>query len=214
MTYIAKDKNGIFTIKELNQMGYVGARKYAIKQGIPRTPHPKTSELTDRPVCSTDKCKNLRVPLNWHWTSGEPIYRTICQECHDHNTGAAYGLSSVAEVTAKNAGYASVADYSKASLEQRAADAGFTTVADYLNSNHKYRRFKKYCENTDGRLGYYCDYTKLLTAQLEVDHIDGNPKNNVETNLQTLCKMCHCYKTAMNKDYSTPGRKSPKLFNY
>ena len=31
----------------------------------------------------------------------------------------------------------------------------------------------------------------------EVDHIDGNPENNHEDNLQSLCKSCHSRKTAV-----------------
>lgn len=30
----------------------------------------------------------------------------------------------------------------------------------------------------------------------EVDHIDGNPKNNALENLQAFCKSCHSKKTA------------------
>ena len=48
----------------------------------------------------------------------------------------------------------------------------------------------------------------MILAQLEVDHIDGNPSNNDESNCQTLCGCCHTYKTMMNEDYKTPGRKS------
>jgi hypothetical protein len=69
-------------------------------------------------------------------------------------------------------------------------------------------RFKKlFCENKDGRLGYVCNFTMQIFSQLEVDHIDGDPYNNDLSNLQTLCCNCHRYKTMMNKDHRSPGRK-------
>jgi hypothetical protein len=86
---------------------------------------------------------------------------------------------------------------------------GFNSVQDYKNSKHPYRFARKdYCENLDGRLGYVCTTTIVINAQLEVDHIDGNPSNNEIENLQTLCGCCHTYKTAINKDYLTEGRKA------
>ena len=38
----------------------------------------------------------------------------------------------------------------------------------------------------------------------EVDHIDGNPENNREDNLQGLCKSCHSRKTAQERWHSRP----------
>ena len=77
----------------------------------------------------------------------------------------------------------------------------------------QYKVFRKdYCENIDGRLGFIC--TTTITdvipkeCQLDADHIDGNPSNNVAENIQTLCKCCHAVKTHLNKDYLSEGRKS------
>jgi len=50
----------------------------------------------------------------------------------------------------------------------------------------------------------------LFVGMLDVDHIDGNPKNNDKSNAQTLCKCCHAYKTIKFKDYSSPGRGALK----
>jgi len=69
---------------------------------------------------------------------------------------------------------------------------------------------KDYCENVDGRLGYKCTTTIVYRGQLEVDHIDGNPYNHSEENLQTLCNCCHTYKTHISGDRETPGRKTLK----
>jgi len=66
---------------------------------------------------------------------------------------------------------------------------------------------KDYCENRDGRLGFVCDATIRYHGQLEEDHIDGNPTNDDPANKQTLCGLCHPYKTWKNKDGQTLGRK-------
>jgi len=66
---------------------------------------------------------------------------------------------------------------------------------------------KKYCENKDGRLGFKCNYKIQIEAQLQVDHMNGNPTDHRKKNLQTLCANCHVYKTLFNKDYESPGRK-------
>ena len=74
----------------------------------------------------------------------------------------------------------------------------------------KYHRFKKmFCENQDGRLGFVCNYEIKILSQLELDHIDGNPYNNVN-NHQTLCCNCHKFKTITNKDHLSPGKKRTK----
>jgi Zn finger protein HypA/HybF involved in hydrogenase expression len=49
------------------------------------------------------------------------------------------------------------------------------------------REKKMYCEN--------CGFKALHRAQLDVDHIDENHKNNVPENLQTLCPNCHRLKS-------------------
>ena len=46
-----------------------------------------------------------------------------------------------------------------------------------------------------------CGFIPEHTAQLDVDHIDGNSNNNDPSNLQTLCANCHRLKTVINSDW-------------
>lgn len=81
----------------------------------------------------------------------------------------------------------------------------------YKMGINKYKQYRKdYCENVDGRLGFVCTTNIVWNGMLDTDHIDGHSDNNDPSNLQTLCKCCHAYKTRQNKDYLTPGRKSKK----
>lgn len=55
-------------------------------------------------------------------------------------------------------------------------------------SGFNYGRYKKhFCE--------FCGFKPVHSCQLDVDHIDGNRKNNDVENLQTLCANCHRLKT-------------------
>jgi 5-methylcytosine-specific restriction endonuclease McrA len=118
------------------------------------------------------------------------------------------GASSKAEVTASRQGL-TVAEYHAKNLKKTAQRQGFSTVTEYLNSKHPYRQHRKdRCENRDGRLGFKCNYKIRHSAQLQVDHIDGDHTNNDPGNLQTLCANCHTFKTHSNGDTKTPGRKT------
>lgn len=68
---------------------------------------------------------------------------------------------------------------------------------------------KSYCENKDGRIdGHPCTASNLSSAQLELDHIDGNHLNNIPTNVQTLCKNCHSKKSILAGDYRKRSKSS------
>ena len=53
-----------------------------------------------------------------------------------------------------------------------------------------------------------CDHTERLV----VHHVDGNPMDNSETNLQTLCSPCHSYWHAMlRRTGRLPTQRMPRL---
>jgi len=163
----------------------------------------------DRPRCWQRGCNNPAAHTGNYRVDGTPMFRKDCREHHDNAIAKKHGLKSVRHVIAKNAGFETVAKYTKSLQQVVAKNAGFETYTQYKNSKHPYLRYRKtYCENIDSRLGFVCTTTILLAAQLEVDHIDGNHLNNNLENLQTLCGCCHKYKTIVNEDWKTPGRKT------
>jgi 5-methylcytosine-specific restriction endonuclease McrA len=46
----------------------------------------------------------------------------------------------------------------------------------------------------------HCGFVPEHSSQLDVDHIDGDGRNNDPANLQTLCANCHRLKTHLNND--------------
>lgn len=63
---------------------------------------------------------------------------------------------------------------------------------------------KTYCENKDSRLGFKCPVDtefKFPYSVLHGDHIDGNHENNVSSNIQTLCSICHHLKGLDTGDF-------------
>lgn len=56
------------------------------------------------------------------------------------------------------------------------------------NNKYVFKAYKKpYCEK--------CGFVPIVVAQLDVDHVDGDSKNNDFNNLRTLCANCHRLKT-------------------
>jgi hypothetical protein len=141
-----------------------------------------------RPRCVEPGCQSPAQFLGSYTVkTGQPQWRKYCSRHHDHRTAEKHGKTSISQILAER--------------------KGFTTVADYRNSTHRYLQHRlDYCENRDSRFGYACNYPVQIKAQLQVDHIDGDPDNNRPENLQTLCANCHIYKTHQNRDYATPGR--------
>jgi hypothetical protein len=73
--------------------------------------------------------------------------------------------------------------------------------AKYKMADWEYKIYRKdFCENIDGRLGFKCNATIIMDAQLTVDHKDGDNEHHHISNLQTLCFNCHAVKTRINGD--------------
>jgi len=169
--------------------------------------NPQIPEPHLRPRCQHRSCENPRAIIATLAT-GMPVYRKICHQHHRRKIARRYGVKSAAEVTAARQGM-TLTEYSARSAKNSAEKQGYASVTEYKNSLHPYRRRRKdYCENRDGRLGFRCRYKIRHSAQLQVDHINGDPADNREENLQTLCGNCHTYKTFTSGDNLTPGRKT------
>lgn len=169
--------------------------------------NPYVLHPSQRKKCEVAGCNNQCNPINTNKKTGKVFYRKVCNKHHNERTAAKHGLKNIAEVVAINAGFTSIAEYQLALAQEK----GYDNYIDFKNSTHPYLKYRKsYCENIDGRLDFKCTSVIQISAQLQVDHIDGNPNNNSEENCQTLCSNCHIYKTHKYKDYLTPGRKAIK----
>jgi uncharacterized protein YlaI len=57
------------------------------------------------------------------------------------------------------------------------------------------------CSNVDAHHGFKCTATIMYPEQLDINHIDGNRKNNNPANKEILCKNCHARVTIQNKHH-------------
>ena len=71
-----------------------------------------------------------------------------------------------------------------------------TRHKENAKNDRKRRPYKKF----KGLICEFCGFKPIHACQLDVDHIDGNHKNNNPSNLQTLCSNCHRLKSFLNKD--------------
>lgn len=68
----------------------------------------------------------------------------------------------------------------------------FSRLKKYKYPRRRYRlKLKEKCER--------CGFIPENICQLDIHHLDGNHKNNKDSNLQTLCACCHRYITMLIK---------------
>ena len=167
--------------------------------------------LEDRPRCIIEGCNNPAHHTGGYRKDGSCIFRKYCGS---HHTERGKLFNEIKSQTDRRSAPVCRAAGCKKKTNLMGTDISgnplYTVYCpDHLNLSTAYAAVRKnYCENIDGRLGFVCTTTILLAAQLEVDHIDGNHLNNDLENLQTLCGCCHKYKTIINEDWKTPGRKT------
>ena len=83
---------------------------------------------------------------------------------------------------------------------------------DYQISNHLRRYiFEKY-NNKCSKCGWSMENPFTHTFPLEIDHIDGNYRNNSEDNLILLCPNCHSLTATYKGANKGNGRKQRKKY--
>lgn len=167
------------------------------------TKHPigYTSDINTRPNCSVPGCNRLAVNMSskkglYYWRRSA----WILDQYKDAEDIWCCSYHHCKEIARRNS--------VKSAKHLTAARQGMS-ITEYQHQHHPYLRYRKdYCENIDGRLGFKCTTNIHWPGMLDIDHINGDPYNHNVTNLQTLCKCCHSYKSWKNQDYATPGRKT------
>jgi 5-methylcytosine-specific restriction protein A len=87
--------------------------------------------------------------------------------------------------------------------EHRAVEDARRGSAGRRGYGAAWRKVRKQVLN-DEPLCRECLAHDRVTAATDVDHIDGNPRNNARENLRPLCHSCHSKRTARDQGY---GRK-------
>jgi hypothetical protein len=86
---------------------------------------------------------------------------------------------------------------------RKSMNAGKTNGKTYYKSECSTCRTHK--NLGDKRFQTHCDscLNEFHPVCLDVDHIDGNSKNEEHDNLQILCSNCHRLKTHLNRETTT-----------
>ena len=78
-----------------------------------------------------------------------------------------------------------------------------TCARGYSRSKRTEGKFKPVWKRIDKKVCQACGFIPVVAGQMDIDHVDGNRKNNDPSNLMILCANCHRLKTYLNKDYLT-----------
>lgn len=230
--------NGAHMVGRSKKTGEPTWRKYCLSHHNKRRENYRrlVEQGVDIPTCAHGECTNKVTWLGTD-ENGDPKFPEYCSEHLNIGLAASHGFFGEHAVRDYNAwknhniaieaGFNNYAEYVYDKNLREAKEKGYPSVTAMRNSKHPYRKFRKnYCENIDERLGFPCTYTppppelileayenghlkeNYYEAWLDVDHKDGNPFNNTEENVQTLCKNCHNWKTLKDGDNLTAGRKT------
>lgn len=105
----------------------------------------------------------------------------------------------------------------KSSLERGLCECGNLTEKLGTNKNGV-ALWGKVCRTCRGRYRYgiiketvcqECNFVPEVSAQLEIDHIDGDRDNNAPSNLKTLCCNCHALKSYNERNIRFPAQENP-----
>lgn len=180
--------------------------------------------MEQRETCATEGCEK-KVQLQGRTSTGKATFRKVCSGCHQKAIAEKHGVSSMAQVIAKNAGFKTVSEYN----HHIAKEKGFSSYTAYKNSTHRYLKNRKtYCENKHGMAKWIdpdtgktrylreyknstCNYEIVHMAQLSVDHINGNHYDDRVENHQTLCHNCHKLKSILSKDHWSTEKKEKHI---
>lgn len=77
------------------------------------------------------------------------------------------------------------------------SNASGVRTGRFARNQKKARPYRKFLKDKCD----FCGFIPIHNCQLDVDHKDGNNKNNEVANLQTLCANCHRLKTYQQKNW-------------
>lgn len=174
------DREGIATVDELAKMEY-----YINRDGNkPYYATRKTSSGTTKQISKEIKDEIIEL-----YKEGKTLIKDICikygivdKTLHRWATtaGVIRSRTEAAQVASKLLTY----DWVKKPEEEKVQRKQLSPdIRHYMHQTYKQCSYE------------HCGATKSL----EIDNIDGNPANNVISNLQVICRTCHMAKTSYEK---------------
>jgi 5-methylcytosine-specific restriction protein A len=84
--------------------------------------------------------------------------------------------------------------------ERRRFDARRGSAAS-RGYDHNWRKVRAFHLQAEPLCRFHAERGDVVAA-IEVDHIDGNSRNNDDRNLRSLCKSCHSARTARDQGFA------------